>query len=290
MRDSRGEGHPVFRRQRAGAALAGLILLGAFVAGCGVSMEPPLTRAREAWRDQDYLEAAQAYEEYLATDPGGDEAADARFTIAGVYYHNLKQYELARYHYAAYLAAYPTGVRAYEARERLAEVNVELKQLPEAIAQYELLLVEHPNPPDWRKIRSTIADLYFRLEDFNQAEIEYTKVVESASYDELTEQALLRLASVAHKVRSRGEVAIPLYERVTTSTSDPAVRRTALKSLSDVYADMFRFDEAVATLKRIEDPEEAPYVERRIAELEKQRTLHTDAPEIDWSKGKGEGE
>lgn len=289
MKASRGEGQRVRGRRRAGPAAIGLILTGVFLAGCGVGSRPPIERARDAWRNQDYATAAQAYEEYLATEPVGDEAADARFTIADVYYHNLKQYEPARNHYAAYLAAYPTGVRAYEARERLAEVNVELKNLPEAVAQYELLLVEHPNPPDWRKIRSTIADLYYRMEDFNQSDIEYTKVVENASYDELTEQALLRLASIAYRVRSRGEVALPLYERVATSTSDPAVRRAALKSLSEVYADMFRFDEAVATLKRIDDPAEAEYVERRTAELEKQRKLHTDAPEVDWSKGKGEG-
>ena len=289
MKDTRGEGHRVLGRHGAGPVLMSLVLLGVLVTGCGVTSRPPLERARSAWRSQDYATAAQAYEEYLATEPVGDDAADARFTVADVYYHNLKQYELARDHYTAYLAAYPTGVRAYEARERLAEVNVELKNLPEAVAQYERLVVEHPNPPDWRKIRSTIADLYYRMEDFNQAELEYTKVVENASYDELTEQALLRLASIAHRIRSRGEVALPLYERVASSTSDPAVRRTALKSLSDVYADMFRFDEAVATLKRIADPAEAEYVERRTAELEKQRHLHADAPEVDWSKGKGEG-
>ncbi|MCC6744307.1 MAG: tetratricopeptide repeat protein [Acidobacteria bacterium] len=289
MRTWRGDGQPVPGRRRAGAVLAGLILLGTLNAGCGASAEPPLARAREAWRDQDYVASAQAYEEYLATNPGGDEEADARFTLAGVYYHNLKEYEQARKHYAAYLEAFPTGAGAYEARERLAEVNVELKNLREAIAQYEMLLVEHPNPPGWRKIRSTIADLYYRLEDYDQADIEYAKVVENASYDELTEQALLRLASIAAKVRSRGEVAVPLYERVIASTSDAAVRRMALKSLSETFADMFRFDEAVATLRRIEEPEEADYVARRIAELEKQRVLHTEAPEVDWSRGKGEG-
>ena len=289
MGNSRGEGHRVLGRRAADLATMSLILLGVFFTGCGFASRSPLERARNSWRDQDYATAAQAYEEYLATEPVGEEAADARFTIADIYYHNLKQYEPARDHYTAYLAAYPTGVRAYEARERLAEVNVELRNLPEAIAQYERLLVEHPNPPDWRKIRSTIADLYYRMEDFNQAELEYTKVVENASYDELTEQSLLRLASIAHKIRSRGEVALPMYERVASSTSDPAVRRAALKSLSEVYADMFRFDEAVATLERIDDPVESEYVEKRKAELEKQRKLHTDAPEIDWSKGKGEG-
>ena len=289
MKASRGEGHRVLVRLRAGLAVIGLILVGAFGAGCGVSSRSSIERARDAWRDQDYAAAAQAYEEYLATEPVGDEAADARFTIADVYYHNLKQYDLARDHYAAYLAAYPTGARAYEARKRLAEVNVELKNLPEAIAQYERLLVEHPNPPEWRLIRSTIADLYYRIEDFNQADVEYTKIVENASYDELTEQALLRLASIAHKVRSRGDVALPMYERVATSSQDPAVRKASLKSLSEVYADMFRFDEAIATLKRIDDPSEVEYVAKRTSELEKQRSQHTDAPEVDWSKGKGEG-
>jgi tetratricopeptide (TPR) repeat protein len=275
------------RGRRLACALA--IAAAIAAAGCGLARTSASERARAAWAEQDYKAAAAAYEEYLAGAQPGPEAEEAEFALADIYNHNLKQYDRARDHYATFLEKYPTSEHAYDARERLAEVHTELKALPEAIADYEQLLEEHPDTPERRKVRATIADLYFQRNDFRQAELEYDRVVENAPYDDITEQALLRLASISHLIRGQEERAIPAYERVVESTDDPAVRRTALYSLSEVYATLFRYDDAIATLKRIDEPSEADYVARRTAELERQKREHAEAPEVDWSRGRGEG-
>jgi tetratricopeptide (TPR) repeat protein len=258
-------------------------------AGCGLARAPARERAREAWVEADYETSAAAYEEFLAGSPEGPEAEEAELQLADIYYHNLKLYDRARDRYVMFLGKYPGSPRAYEARQRLAEVYVELKALPEAIAQYEQLLAERPDTPDRRRIRSEIANLYFERNDHAQAELEYLRVVEGAEYDELSEQALLRLASIYHRVRKTNEQALPIYGRLAESTPDPVVRRNALYGLTDAYAEMFRFDEAIATLKRIDDPAEADYVARRAAELERQKKDHAEAPAVDWTRGKGEG-
>ena len=257
--------------------------------GCGLTPSAPRERARQAWVEEDYEVSASAYEEYLAEAPVGPEAEEAELQLADIYYHNLKLYDRARDRYVMFLGKYPGSPRAYEARERLAEVYVELKAYPEAIAQYEQLLAERPDTPDRRKIRSEIANLYFEHGDPAQAELEYVRVVEGAEYDELSEQALLRVASINHRILNRHERAVPIYERIATSTPDPVVRRNALYGLTDAYAELFRFDEAVATLKRVDDPAEADYVAKRTAELERQKKDHAEAPEVDWTRGKGEG-
>ena len=255
-------------------------------AACGTHAMSERDLGREAWLDGEYEAAAAAYENYLADHASEPEAEEARFMLAGTYHHNLKQYDRARDHYIVFLDQYPSSPHAYEARQQLAEVYVELGSSRDAIAQFERLLQEHPETPDARKVRSTVADLYFAEHDFNQAELEYARVVERAPYDELTEQALLRLASIYHLMRQEGERAVPLYERIAEATSDPAVKRTALHGLSQVYADLFRFDEAIATLRRIDDPAEAEYVAERAAELERQKAEHADVPpEVDWSRG-----
>lgn len=265
-------------------------LLAASFAGCAARGLPPAERARLAWDEQNYPVAAEAYEEFLASAPQGHDAEEAEFLLADIYNHNLKQFDRARDHYTAFLERYPSSPHAYEARERLAEVYVELKNLPEAVAQYELLSQEFPDSPDHRKTRATIAYLYFDRNEFDQAEIEYGRVLENAPYDPLTEHALLRLASIYHLVRNQDEKSLAVYDRVADSTNDAAVRRSALYSLSEAYARLFRFDEAIATLKRITEPDEAGYVATRIEELERQKKEHAAAPpEIDWSKGKGEG-
>lgn len=257
--------------------------------GCGLVPVPARERARDAWVAADYETSAAAYEEYLAGGPEGPEAEEAELELADIYYHNLKLYDRARDRYVMFLGKYPDSPRAYEARERLAEVYVELKALPEAIAQYELLLAARPDTPDRRKIRSEIANLYVEHQDPSQAELEYLRVVEGAEYDELSEQALLRIASINHRILGRNERALPIYERLAGSTPDPVVRRNALYGMTDAYAELFRYDAAIATLKRVDDPAEAEYVAKRTAELERQKKDHADAPEVDWTRGKGEG-
>lgn len=270
-------------------ALAVALCAAASAGACGLQRTSARERAKEAWVDQDYASAAAAYEEYLSSDPHGPEAEEAEFALADIYFHNLKRYDLARDRYTLFLGHSPTSAHAYEARQRLAEVLVETKAIPDAIAQYETLLEEHPDTPDRRKIRTIIADLYFQKGDISQSEIEYDRVVAGVPYDELTEQALLRLAAIYHLIRGQEERAIPAYDQVAQSTDDPAVRRSALYSLSETYASLFRYDEAIKTLERIDDPAEAGYVAQRAAELERQKREHADAPEVDWSRGKGEG-
>ena len=270
-----------------------LISLCVFVltsAACVMHDNPsPFDRARAAAENQDYTAAAASYEEFLAGAQRGPEAETALFRLADIYYLKLKRYEDARDHYTAFLDQYPESGYAYDARRRLAEVNVDLQDPLEAITQYERLVEEHPDTGEWRKIRVAIGDLYFDLKDFSQAEVEYTRVVEGAEYDETTERSLLRLASIYHMVRNQHENALALYERVAASTPDPTVRRQALYGLSEGFAELFRFEEAIVALKRIEDPTEAQYVARRTAELERRKREHTGAPEIDWSRRKGEG-
>jgi tetratricopeptide (TPR) repeat protein len=262
-----------------------LILL---AASCGGG-EGPYERARDAWERQDYEAAAAGYEEYLASTPEGPDVEQAELQLADIYYLKLKQYEKARERYEVFLERYPGSDRSYEARQRLAEVFVALGRPTDAIAQYEQAVLARPDA-DGRKIRVAIADLYFESNNFSQAEIEYARAADSPEYDDLSEHSLLRTATIHHMIRKEDEKAIPLYERVATSTNDPVVRRQALYSLSDTYADLYRFDDAIAALERIDDPSEAEYVKKRSAELEKQKRQHTDVPpEVDWSSGKGEG-
>lgn len=265
-----------------------LLLASVVGAACGVTTSAR-ERARKAWEDENFAGAATAFEEYLTDAPPGPDREDALLRLADIYYHNLKQFERARDLYAQFLGEYPASTFAFDARERLAEVNIELKNPLEAIAQYERLLEDFPNAGDHRKIRATIADLYFKQDQFSQSEVEYQRVVESDAYDEITEQALLRLATIAHLVHKEDVQAIALYERVVVGTQDLAVRRSTLYAISQSYADLFRFDEAIATLDRIDDPNEAAYVAERKQELLKQKKEHADAPpEVDWSRGKGE--
>jgi tetratricopeptide (TPR) repeat protein len=184
---------------------------------------------------------------------------------------------------------YPDSTRRFDALTRLAEISQEMQNPRDAIAHYEEAATLRADTPDARRLRVLIADLYFGSNNFSQAELEYGRAVEGVDYDELTERSLLRLASINHMVRKEPQDAIPLYERVAGSTSDPVVRRQALFSISDCQADLFNFDDAIVTLRRIDDPAEAEYVASRVTELQQRKLAQQEAPpEVDWSRGQGE--
>jgi len=256
-----------WRRQK----LTALVLL-CFLAtagGCRRNVEESLTRAVEAWDAGDYKMAAEEYERYLAEYPSGDKAPDAHFQLANIYYFKLKRYDQARSHYSSVVEHSPGYPNAQLARERLAEVLGELGRSYEAIAEYENL---NPQSTDERRrIRLRIADLYFAQRNYSQALTEYEKVIEKVAYDDLSEQAYLREASIYHIERGQYAQALPVYRQLATGSGDPKVRVRAAYGLADCYAGLLQFEEAIKALQEVTEESEQPDINRRIAELEAQR-------------------
>lgn len=262
------------RQSEAGRRLASslsfcLLILVLLFAGCSRDVERSLERAIEAWDSGDYKLAAEEYERYLAMDPDSEKALEARYQLANIYYFKLQRYDQARANYAALLDRTPPFTNAHLARERLAEVLGEMGRSYEAIAEYENL-----NPRDGqerRRIRLRIADLYFAQRNYSQALTEYEKVIEKVAYDELSEQAYLREASIYHIERGQYQQALPVYQMLAGASSDAEVRVRALYGLAECYGGLYRFDEAIQSLREIKEDREQADVMRRIAELEQQK-------------------
>ena len=254
--------------------LGSLILLAAVVAIFSVRAfwpgeEGELTRAAEAWDSGDYETAAEEYERFLQRNSDDAQSQEARFQLANVYYLNMQRYDEARAHYQTLLNEDPSYSKADTARERLGDVLAELGRSYEAIAEYESL-----DPQDEarrRRIRLRIADLYFDQKNYSQALTEYAKVTESANYDDLSERAYLREATIYHLARNEYRQALPIYEKLASETDDADMRRRAVYGIVDCYAGLFQFEDAIRTLREIKDEADQSYVKRRIAELEQQR-------------------
>jgi len=236
---------------------------------CHRDVEQSLGRAVEAWDSGNYKAAAEEYERYLEQDPTSEKATEARFQLANIYYFKLQRYDQARAHYSSFLERNPTNSNAQLARERLAEVLGEMGRSYEAIAEYENLNPQDAN--ERRRIRLRIADLYFAQRNHSQALTEYEKVIEKVAYDELSEQAYLREASIYHIERTQYQQALPVYQKLATESGDPKVRIRAAYGLADCHAGLYEFDDAIKTLRAIKDDREQTDVARRVAELEQQK-------------------
>jgi tetratricopeptide (TPR) repeat protein len=245
-----------------------IALLPAFAVSCKRSSETTPQRAAAAWDSGDYKLAAEEYEQYIERNPTGEQSLDARFKLANIYYFNLRRYEQARVHYAALLYQDSSNPNAQLARERLAEVLGELGRSYEAIAEYENLSLH--DTTERRRIRLRIADLYFDQKNFSQALTEYDKVIESADYDDLSEQAYLREASI-YNSRSQYQLSLVAYQKLASESNDTEVQMRATYGLVDCYAGLYQFDEAIKTLRSIKDEREREHIAQRISDLETQK-------------------
>jgi tetratricopeptide (TPR) repeat protein len=256
-------------RRRVTVSFLVSLMLASLGGACHRDASQSLTRAVEAWDSGDYKLAAEQYERYLYQNPTGDKAPDARFQLANIYYFKLQRYDRASANYTAFLEQSPSHPNAPLVRERLAEVLGEMGRSYEAIAEYENL-----NPQDSserRRIRLRIADLYFAGRNYSQALTEYDKVIENVPYDELSEQAYLREASVYHVERGQYQQALPVYQRLVSMSNDPKLRLRATYGMVECYAGLYQFDEAIRSLRSIKDEPEQTDVSRRIVELEQQK-------------------
>jgi len=256
---------------RASIAVVFMLLLFAVGAttGCHRDIERSLGRAVEAWDSGDYNLAAEEYERYLSQRPSSEKAPEARFQLANIYYFKLRRYDQARDHYYAFLEQNPSHSNSQIARERLAEVLGEMGRSYEAIEEYENLTPRDSS--ERRRIRLRIADLYFSQRNYSQALTEYEKVIEQVAYDELSEQAYLREASIYHIERGQYQQALPVYQQLASMSGDPKVRIRAMYGLGECYAALYQFDEAIKTLRAIKDDAEQADVSRRVVELEQQK-------------------
>lgn len=248
-------------------AAAFLLVVG--LLSCRYSSETALQRASEAWDNGDYEQSAELYESYLERHPDGEASLRARFKTANIYFANLHRYDRAAGHYREFLnQAGPVEPDTRVARERLAESLAELGRSYEAIAEYESISPQ--DEPDRRRIRLRIADLYFDQRNYSQALTEYGKITDNARYDELSENAYLREASIYQLERKQYQQALPIYQKLAAASSDPKVRTRALYSIDDCYMNLYRFDDSIKALREIKDPKEQVYVNQRIAEREQQ--------------------
>lgn len=240
-----------------------------FQSGCARGADDPLKQAAAAWDAGDYKLAAEEYERYLQANPKGGQSGQARFQLANIYYLKLRRYDQACALYKEFLDGSPDHAQAQLARERMAEVLGEMGRSYEAIGEYEKLTPE--DRKERRRIRVKIADLYFAQKNYNQAITEYEKVIEGAGYDDLTEQAYLRQASIYHIVRGQHQQALPLYRAIAVGTSDAEVKQRALYAIADCYAGLYQFDDAINALKEIEEGSEQATVAAKVAELEQRK-------------------
>ncbi|MGH9753353.1 MAG: tetratricopeptide repeat protein [Blastocatellia bacterium] len=247
-----------------------------------------LDSAQAAWDRSDYAAAVVYYEKFLKENPESDKVEFARLRAATICQRDLKQYDRAIAHYIHFIEEFPKSPDIIQARVQLGACYGLAKKYREAISEYEGVLPKIKDANERRRLRLSIADMYFDLNDRGQALKEYQEVVKDAPYDNLTERASLRIGGI-RLLRDEYEGAIPAYQKVAAHTKDPMIRRVARFGMVDCYERTLQYDLAIRTLEQTEpDPKSPSYIQKRIAsirEQRRQRNSSSPAP-LRWSRKK----
>jgi len=258
-------------------------------AGCRSNSRSPVEVAEDAWSAGDCQKAAHEYESYLQKNPKSWGTDKVHFALGNVYclckQPAQRDPEKGQEQYRLAAEQTSDSALAVTARQRVAEIFVDMNRKSDAIAEYENLLQRYPDTKEKRSIRLAIANLYNDLNNYSQAETEYDKVTTAVSYDLLSEAAYLRVSNI-DLLRERYDRAIPVLEKIIANSTDAHIQAQARFSLSEIYVKQFQYDKALDQLKQIKNPSpaEAEFIKKRTDQIERDRQKHTSVPsDMNWS-------
>lgn len=242
-------------------------------------------KAEGAQRVGSYPQAVELYQEYLQKYPHGVYAEKSQYNLGNIYYLNLRQPAQAQQAYELFLEEYPSSQYAFTVGERLAELYEEdLQDYRKAIDVLEQISLRTPTRDDWRRVRYEIADDYFLLDEFDQAIIEFNRLIQDQPDERRSDEARIKLAAI-YEIRKQWREAIDELQQVIDQSHCSDCRRHAQFEVVDCYASLEHYDQAIAALKSIHPrPEDQSFVTQRLAELEKLKNERHAPREVNWRR------
>lgn len=272
-----------FLGKRAGVWAFLLLLLGA--TACSRFEAHLFGKAEGAQRVGSFAQAIEYYRQYLQKYPNGEFAEKSRYNLGNIYYLNLRDSAKAQEAYERFLEKYPTSQYAFTVGERLAELyERDLQDYRKAIEVLEQISLRTPSREDWRRVRFEIADDYFRLDEFDQAIIEFKKLIADQPAEHRSDEARLKLAAI-YEIRKQWANAVDQLQEVVDRTNCGECRRHAQFEIVDCLASQEHYSQAIAALKQISPRlEDRDFMVQRMANLEERRRERGSPREIDWKK------
>lgn len=263
-----------------------LLVFSLALAACSRPEAHAFGKAEGALRVGSHELAAQYYEAYLQKYPQGEFAERSLYNLGNVYYLHLRNAGKARVAYERFLKKYSTSQYAFTTGERLAELyERDLKDIRKAIEVLEEISMHTPSRNDWRRVRLEIANDYFRLDEFDQALLEYKKLIDDQPQEKRSDEARLKMAAV-YEIRKQWHEAVNQLRQVTENSQCEECKRHAQFEIVDCYESLEQYDQALAMLQRISPrPEDEAFLSQRLAALQKKTRERNTQREVNWQRG-----
>ncbi len=261
----------VKRPDRASCIVAWALMLAALLGGCSPGGRQMLDRADASWRKGRYYDAIRENEELYNFERRGRNAARALMNLGNIYYLNLRQLKQAIEYYNKLTTEFPDSPEALQARRQLAGIYAkEINDPGQAILEYDKILATR-NLEDRNEILFQRADAYFKNEDYFRALRELRSLEDSGITGHLADQVSLQIGSI-YLIQKKFADAVAPFQKVLTALCLDC-RRRAILNLAETYENLFDFDNAIATLSRLDkSPENDQFIQREISRIGEKRT------------------
>jgi TolA-binding protein len=159
-------------------------------------VEKAFLKGEQYFRQGKYQEAIRAYQDLRCYYPNTDQAPKALFQI-GRSYEYLKLYPEAEAIYQSFIEDYPENPLLPEAKLAQARVVIMLGKVEKAIDMLDKIIDQYSSPAITISAMTLLADCYFRIKDYQNAQ-RYYEMVSSSSFPEPSthQQVLLQLGEV----------------------------------------------------------------------------------------------
>jgi TolA-binding protein len=202
---------------------------------------------REAGKLVEAVELLRALQE---KHPDFARAPEALLEAANVLNHGLGRYQEALLAYLSLERDYPATLQAGEARRQVAELyKHRLDDQSRAIAVFQRLLDDAGDDAD--RLHYEVADSYFRLNNFEQARIEFEALMRNFPASPLAPEVQYRIA-VTYALDGEVENAMAAFRKVTARWPQNPYAVEAQFGLATVLEERERLREALTLLEGLE--------------------------------------
>lgn len=214
----------------------------------------------------DYAGAVEQLRELQAEHPDCARAPEALLQAAKLLNFSLNRFSDALLVYLSLERDYVATPQAADARRQIADLyKFRLNDQSRAITAYQRLLDDEADGAD--QLQYEVADCYFRLNNFEQARIEFEQQLHSYPASLLAPEVQFRLA-VTHALEGNAEQAMTAYREVPARWPQSPYAIEARFGLATVLEERDRLQEALTLLEALRGSypnQEA--LEQRIANL-----------------------
>ncbi len=187
------------------------------ISGCKESLKDLYQKAMKEYRTENYQGAAQTFEEILQKYPEHNLTRKARYELGKIYFYKLKQPHKALKHLQDLYAQSQSGKYSLEALKLIGSIyDRSLNDCLKGVEVYRILLRDYASDIDAGEYQYGVAECYFKLHDYVQANREYQMLIEQYPKSQHVPQSKFQIANT-HALQEEWDKAIELHKELLLS-------------------------------------------------------------------------